>query len=200
MGLPKLEPHLHDLPPEVFGSKTGFLAQLGQSAAPIATMVTCWELASIPQQVSHAEPGEIMVIQNLGGLVAAVGAEASTSDSTLYYLQHPTINHLIVCGHSQCRTLAALLCNNIESTSDAFRLIREYVSRRFEECYMDRPRHEWLGIIAQESVIQQLVNLCGHAIIRTRLRNGSLHLHGWMRDDETSAVSAFDPTLGQFSA
>jgi carbonic anhydrase len=48
-------------------------------------------------------------------------------------------------------------------------------------------------------VLLQLANLRGHAAIRSRLSDGSLCLHGWMRDDETSVIAAFDPASGQFS-
>lgn len=66
IGLPRLEPHLHHLPPEVFDSKMDFLTNL-------VTPETCWELANIPHHVSHARPVAIMVVQNLGGLASAAG-------------------------------------------------------------------------------------------------------------------------------
>jgi carbonic anhydrase len=201
--LPKLEPHLHELPAEVFGSKIDLIAEMGRSNDPIATMVTCWELGGILDQVSHTIPGKIMVVQNPGGLVAAAGADAkdadSESDSVLYCLHQPTVKHLIVCGHTKCKTLAALVGEDTEGTMDIFRQSLECVTRRFEEIYVKRPAREWLRIIAQESVLQQLANLCVDATIRSRLSNGSLRLHGWMRDDETSVVVAFDPASGQFS-
>jgi carbonic anhydrase len=201
MRLPELEPLSDDLPAEVFGSKTELLSKLGQSKEPIATLVTCWELGGTPHELSHAKPGEVMVVQNLGGLVAAAGRNENEaiSDSILYCLHQPGVQHLIVCGHTQCKTLAALLGNDANSTLDVFRQSRESVSRRFEELYINRPECEWLALIAQESVLLQLANLCGHAAIRPRLRNGSLRLHGWMRDDDTSVIAAFDPASGQFS-
>lgn len=201
MRLPKLEPHAHDVPGEVFGSQAELLAGLGRSNEPVATMVTCWELGSIPHQVSHAKPGEILVVQNPGALVAVSGAdsEVTISDSVFYCLQQPAVQHLIVCGHTQCKTLAGLLANDAEAALDAFRETREWVSKRFKELYIQRPQHEWLAIIAQESVIHQLANLYDEATIRHRLENGSLRLHGWMRDDDTSAITAFSPASGQFS-
>jgi carbonic anhydrase len=201
MGLPKLEPHRHDLPADVFGSTAVLLDELGRSEEPIAAMVTCWELACTPHQVSHATPGEIMVVQNPAGLVAAAGAngEVAISESIRYCLQQPTVRHLIVCGHTRCKTIAAILSDDAAGRLDTSCQIRACASRQFEELYANRPAGEWLGIIAQELVLLQLANLGGHAEIQSRLSSGTLHLHGWMRDDETSVVAAFDPASGQFT-
>jgi hypothetical protein len=48
-------------------------------------------------------------------------------------------------------------------------------------------------------VLQQLANLRSHAEILSRLCDGSLILHGWLRDDQMSTISAFDPSKGQFA-
>lgn len=53
-------------------------------------------------------------------------------------------------------------------------------------------------IIVQEAILQQLANLRSHADSQWRLRGGKLLLHGWLRDDETSAITAYDPVVGQF--
>ena len=74
----------------------------------------------------------------------------------------------------------------------------ESVKDRFEEAYADRPARDWLGIVVQESVLQQLANLRSHDDIRERLEAGELLLYGWMRNDETSAITAYDPATGQF--
>jgi len=202
MNLPKLEPHPHELPSAEFGTKVGLLSELGQSNEPIAVMVTCWELGGIPDQVSHASPGEIMVVQCPGGLVAAPDTESNKLDlhSVLYYLQQPSVRHLIVCGHSQCTTLAVLLDDETKSTMDAYRHLIEDVLRRFQSTYIKRPESDWLQIIAQESVLQQLANLRSHKQIQSRLDAGSLFLHGWIREDQTSAIAAFDTNSGQYSA
>ena len=34
--------------------------------------------------------------------------------------------------------------------------------------------------------------------IQTRLRQGLLFLHGWIRDDETSSIIAYNPVVGPF--
>lgn len=78
MNPPKLVPNSLDLPSTGFGSKVGLLSELGRSNEPIAVMLTCWELGGVPGQLAHANPGEILVVQNPGGMGAGRrAAEAS---------------------------------------------------------------------------------------------------------------------------
>ena len=78
MSLPRLEPCAHDLPADQFGSASQLLADIGRGDQPVAVMLTCWELGCAPDQVSHANPGEIMVVQNPGGLVPAADMKDAT--------------------------------------------------------------------------------------------------------------------------
>ncbi len=64
--------------------------------------------------------------------------------------------------------------------------------------YADRSAQDWLDIVVQESVLQQLANLRSHLSVESRIRDGTLLMHGWIRDDDTSAITAYDPTAGQF--
>lgn len=200
MSLPQLKPYSQELPFHEFSTKQELLNCLGRSDQPVAVMLTCWELGGIPDQVSRAAPGEIMVAQNPGGLVRDVNkhGDGVTFDTIIYCLQQPTVRHLIVCGHTQCHTLAALFCDATEARMGAQRSLLNEVSQRLRANYSKRASSDWLRILAQEAVIQQLANLRSHSPIRSRLDGGSLFLHGWMRDDETSAISAFDPVSGQF--
>jgi len=200
MSLPQLEMCEHDLPADEFGSASQVLADIGQGDQPVVVMLTCWELGFSPDEVSHANPGEIMVVQNPGGLIPAsemkeVGAILG---SVLYGLSCETVRHLIVCGHTECKTLRLLLDEETQGTTNLFGTLMQPVKERFQSTYADRPARDWLGIVVQEAVLQQLANLRSHADIRCRLRSRKLLLHGWLRDDETSAITTYDPVLGQF--
>ncbi len=200
MSLPHLEPCEHDLPVDEFGSASQVLAAIGQGDQPVAVMLTCWELGFAPDEVSHANPGEIMVVQNPGGLIPAsemkkVGAILG---SVLYGLSCETVRHLIVCGHTECTTLRLLLEEETQGTTNPFGTLMQPVKERFQSTYADRPARDWLGIIVQEAILRQLASLRSHSYIQSRLRDGRLLLHGWLRNDETSAITAYDPVAGQF--
>ena len=111
MNLPQLEPCPHDLPASEFGTLRQLIADTGHGDDPIIVMLTCWELGGAPDQISFAMPGEVMVAQNPGGLVPPVGMHepGSSLDTVRYCLTRPTVRHIIVCGHTECKTLRLLL-------------------------------------------------------------------------------------------
>ncbi len=198
MKLPLLKPCPHGLPTDEFGTRSQVLRDLGQSSAPVAVMLTCWELGSAPDQVSHASPGEIIVVQNPGGMVAAADMHdrGATLDSLLCGLDFPTVRHLIVCGHTDCQTLGLLLGAGLED--NPFGKLVQPVRERLQATYREGPAQARLGLMVQETILQQLANLRSHAAIATRLRQKTLHLHGWIRSDRTAAITAYDPLAGQF--
>lgn len=183
-----------------FGTKSQVVADAGHRDQPIMIMLTCWELGGTPLELSFADPGAAMIAQNPGGLVAAVDTlQAEVSLETIRYaLTRPTIRHLIVCGHTGCNTLRMLLEEDTKNAPNPFRDLIQSVKARVEATYADRSAGDWLGLVVQESVLQQLANLRSHADIRSRLEQGELLMHGWVRDDKTSTVSAYKPKSGQF--
>lgn len=201
MNLPLLEPCQHVLPAQEFGKKSQLLEELGQGIEPVAVMMTYWELGFAPDQLSHTNPGEIMVIQNPGGLVPAASMtdEQPFLGSVTDTLNYPTVRHLIVCGHTECKTLGLLVSDNTDEKKNPFRMLLDSVAERFRATYRERPAQDWLGLVVQETILQQLANLRSHSHIQSRLQKGELVLHGWIRDDQTSAITAYDPASGQFN-
>jgi carbonic anhydrase len=198
MNLPLLEPCKHVLPADEFDTRSQLLADIGQGDDPIAVMLTCSELGYAPDQVSHANPGEIMIIQNAGGLVPAANTEDAFIKSVIYGLSLSTVRHLIVCGHTECKTLGLLLVKETQGKKNPFDNLMQCVGERLHTTYRDRPAREWLGIVIQETILQQIANLRSHAYIQSRLRQAELLLHGWIRNDQTSTITAYDAVTGQF--
>lgn len=200
MGLPQLEVCERDLPADEFGSKTQLLADIGQGDQPVIVMLTCSELGFIPDALSNANPGEVMVVQNPGGLVPGAETQDGGSflESVFYGVRCTTVRHLVVCGHTACTMHRLLLEEKVKDKKNVFRVLMQAVTERCQATYADRPAEEWGGIVVQETVLQQLANLRSHAHIQSRLREGSVRLHGWLRDDETSVITAYDPAVGQF--
>jgi carbonic anhydrase len=201
MTLPQLEPSHHVLPSHEFGTKQEMLSEISQGEDPLAVMLTCWELGGTPDQVSHARPGEIMVVQNPGGLLrgAEMPDDGRALDTVYYALGHATVRHIIVCGHTECKTLGMFVSQaSKKNEMDAYCKLADCVRERFMATYKERPPKEWLRIIAQENVLQQLANLRSHKDILSRLNDGSVVLHGWLRDDEASVISTYNPEIRQF--
>jgi len=198
MKLPALEPIDHQFPEAMFGSTSEVLHDLGKGNDPVAIMITCSELGFEPDYLSRAKPGEVVVIQTVGGLVCNGDQRVNPTVSFGTLLNSPRLKHLIVCGHSNCKVFDLLLqrserpnllvCETLES-----------VNARFRKCYAKRPSAEHRQILIQESVLQQLAYILTRCDVEARLRDDSIRLHAWIRDDSTSTVASFDARTGQFT-
>ena len=72
------------------------------------------------------------------------------------------------------------------------------VIERLRAICFDRPEHDWLGIIIQDTILQQLAQFRSDSYVRSRLKQGKLFLHGWIRNVQTSSITAHEPVSGQF--
>ena len=197
MQLPVLELCQHVLQAAEFGTKSQLLLEIGQNDDPIAVMLGCSELGFAPDEVSHANPGEIMIVQNPAGLVPPADT-GGTIASIMYGLHLPTVRHLIVCGHTQCGILRMVLAKESKGKESPVLMGLQGVMKRFHAIYADRPEHDWLGIIIQETILQQLAHFRSDTYVQSRLQQGKLFLHGWIRDDQTSSITSYEPVSGQF--
>jgi carbonic anhydrase len=195
MQLPILEQCDRQFQAKEFGTISQLVRDLGKGSDPVAIMLTCSELGFEPDQLSHANSGELIVIQTAGGLIHPDDASDSV-DSTLEYLG---VQHLIVCGHSECKVFDLLLKPQPQRPKLIIQEMLSNVDGRFRRVYADRPRSEHRLLLIQESVLQQLAQIRQRAAVQLRLQSESLRLHAWVRDDETSTIAVFDVESGQFT-
>lgn len=198
---PQLETWQHELPNDEWGSTSELLSSLGRGHDPLAVMLTCAELGHVPHEVGRANPGEIMVIQNLAGIVPACGQEEASVEvaSLCYALAIPTVRHLIVCGHRRCRVLSGLLSgrwqHRLAGYCDILAEIRQALSASGEST----DTAAGCELAVQQMVLQQLRHLRSYPEIRQRIDRGSLRIHGWVYDEQTAIAHRYDPQRGRFS-
>ena len=200
MTLQKLKHIQRNLYAGEFGTQAEFLLSLGRGEEPIAVMLTCSDLGGTPDQVSQAHPGDIMVVQNPGGIVTGVGdGQIGTTSGSIYYvMQYPNVRHLIVCGHLSCSIIHLLLFEE-RSELDMFRGSVDSVAKLLDQHYSDVPEERLLEVAVQENVLQQLVHLRESREIRSKIEDRQVRLHGWVYDDHTSLIFSFDPLKGKFT-
>ena len=115
-------------------------------------------------------------------------------------LKCTTIGHVIVCGHSKCKVFDLLLdCDDSKPKLLVHKML-ESVEERFNRVYTGRPSHDHRELLIQESVLQQLANVQARSDVQSRLKDGTLKLHAWVRNDEAASIVAFNPSSGQFDS
>ena len=74
----------------------------------------------------------------------------------------------------------------------------EATRRLVKDNYKELEGEELIEVTVAENVLNQLSNLQTYPIIRSRLHQDKLSLHGWIFRIETGEVFAYDPILHDF--
>ena len=77
---------------------------------PVALFVTCSDSRLDPQAHTQAGPGDLFVLRNAGNLIPPYGAGRGGEAATIEYaVSGLGIRNIIVCGHTHCGAIKALL-------------------------------------------------------------------------------------------
>lgn len=199
----KLVKGVHQFQRGVFGSQREFFEKLVSGQRPMALFVTCSDSRINPNLITQTEPGDLFILRNAGNIVPSHagtgGGEAATIEFALGVLNVPDI---IVCGHSHCGAMKALIGNrsdleNLPATR-AWLGHAEATRRIMQEKYRHLEGGALLTACVEENVLVQLENLRTHPVVAAALARRAVNLHGWVYKIETGEVFAFDPDQGQF--
>jgi carbonic anhydrase len=196
----KLVQGIHHFQAAAFGPRHRPLGDEPQR--PLALFITCSDSRIQPDLMLGCDPGDVFIMRNAGNLIpphgAPAGGEAATIEYAVAALRVPNI---IVCGHSRCGAMKALLqpadldglprmtqwLTHAEAT-------RQIIHAQYGRL-TDGPL--WTAA-AEENVLVQIENLRTHPTVAAGLASGTVKLHGWMFKMETGQVFAYDPPRGQF--
>jgi carbonic anhydrase len=201
----KLIQGLHKFQSEVFSAQKSFFERLADGQKPETLFITCSDSRISPNLLTQTGPGELFIVRNAGNIVppygsnSAVGGEAATIE---YAVQVLGVKEVIVCGHSHCGAMAALLTDG-EATRELPAVHQwlghaETTRRIMRESYRHLEGKALLTATIEENVLVQLESLRTHPSVRAKLAAGQLRLHGWVYKIETGEVFSYDPQSGQF--
>jgi carbonic anhydrase len=198
----KLVNGIHHFQREVFASHQDLFARLNERQTPETLFITCSDSRINPNLITQTLPGELFILRNAGNLVPHYGehhgGEAATIEFAVAAL---SVKDIIVCGHSGCGAMHALLHEERLADLPACRdwlvharKTREIIDGNYADL-ADGPR---LVAAVEENVLVQLEHLRSHPAVAAGVAAGRIHLHGWVYKIETGEVFAYDAEAGQF--
>ena len=194
---------VHRFRNEVFPAKRELYERLAEKQIPHALFLTCGDSRIDPSALTSTDPGDIFVERTPGNIVpfysdnVAVGVSASIE----YAVVVLGVNDIVVCGHSACGAMKALLhpeeLNFIPATA-RWLSYAEPAMHLLKERFPDLHGEERLKRLSELNVIEQMAHLHTHPAVESRVRDGRLGLHGWYYEIHTGIVEAYNPQSGQF--
>jgi carbonic anhydrase len=199
----KLIEGLHKFKTGYFSTHQELFAQLSLGQHPRILFITCSDSRIDPNLITNAEVGELFVIRNAGNIIPPYGATNGGEGAAVEYaIAALGIEQVIVCGHSHCGAMKGLL--KMSKLEKQMPLVYDWLKqaeatrRLIEDNYSYFEGEELLEVTVAENVLNQLENLHTYPIIRSRLHQNKLVLHGWIYRIETGEILAYDSVLHDF--
>jgi carbonic anhydrase len=188
-----------------FSSHRELFEELAHGQHPRILFITCSDSRVDPNIITQAEIGELFVIRNAGNMIPPYGATNGGEGASIEYaIQALGIEQVIVCGHSHCGAMKGLL--KLKTLEEDMPLVYNWLKqaeatrRLVKDNYSYLQGEELIEITIAENVLNQLENLHTYPIVRSRIHQGKLDLHGWIFRLESGEVLAYDPVLHDFVA
>lgn len=173
-------------------------AKLALRQMPDALLVACCDSRVVPNIFASSDPGDLLVMRNIGNLIPPYKGDGCEDESIAGAIEFSLINlkvsDIIVCGHSECGAMEALINKNfelnyylsslgkwLENAASSYIRFEEYSSTNTENLTS-------CNLLSRINVLQQLENLKTYPLVKERLQENQLRIHGWWFDLATADV------------
>lgn len=198
----KLIRGLHRFQERVFRPRRELYQRLALGQRPETLFITCSDSRVLPNQLTQTGPGELFILRGAANIVPPYGTVAGGEEATIEYaIDALGVTDVILCGHSDCGGMRALLDPSLAQELPAMTRWLGHASRTrdiVEQNYSHLSGQARVMAAIEENVLVQLENLRTHPSVARAEEVGRLRLHGWVYKIETGDVFSYDPTSGQF--
>jgi carbonic anhydrase len=175
------------------------LIREGQS--PQALIISCADSRVAPELITQSGPGELFVSRNVGNIVPPFSqVNGGVSSAIEYAVMGLGVRDIVVCGHSDCGAMKALLRpGSLDTMPNVAAWLRHsHAARQVVENVYPNDLDPSLraAALAQENVLFQIHHLRSHPSVAAALAKGELSLHGWFFDLKSGDIFALDGENG----
>jgi len=177
----------------------------GQKASTM--VISCSDIRISPAEIFATNPGELYMINNIGGIVPKYSASGvhgilSAIEYAVTILQ---VENIIILGHAKCDAIKMMMSDKFTATtnglsesmktwlsiaSEARDAVKKEMGTKDEETQQTSCEHE--------SIIISLRNLMGYPYVEKRMAENKINIFGWHFDIETGEIMAFNADTGFF--
>ena len=176
------------------------LADEGQD--PKVMWIGCSDSRVVPELITGADPGELFDLRNIANIVPPAGSNScATGAAVEYAVIHLGVDHIVVCGHTECGGIAALAAEpdpatqpHITSWLDLARPARARVLAA------EVPEGDVYLETIKANVLIQCDNLRTYPCVAAAEQDRTLTIHGWLYDLHTGTFRAFRPETGDWES
>ena len=176
-----------------------FQTLVDEGQHPTTLFIGCSDSRLLPYLLTGAGPGELFLVRNVGAFVPPYDGSYGhhgTAAAIEFAVLELHVSRIVVCGHSHCGAIKALY----GEVSPEARNLQRWLDLGREAALPVQPGPEALRRTEQRAVVLQLERLMEYPMVRRRVEDGSIALHGWHYVIEEGEVHVFDVATGGFVA
>ncbi len=198
----KLVQGIHHFEKNVFARQRELFERLATTGqTPETLFITCCDSRVVPNLITSSDPGELFIVRNIGNVIGPTDLPGGTSAALEYAVEVLNVHDIIICGHTQCGAMEAVLD---PARMDKLPYVRRWLlaTERVRDIIATRYAHldaaGRLTAAVMENVLVQLENLRAFKFVSERLDAGTLTVSGWVFDIAGGKVHHYDPEADEF--
>jgi carbonic anhydrase len=164
-----------------------YLQAVSEPQRPRALFVTCADSRIDPELITQSGPGDLFVTRNVGNLVPAYGEMMGGVSAVIEYaVMALRVQHVVVCGHSDCGAMKGLL--NPDSL-EKMPTVRSWLKNAHAALSVanslaadGETRDELMRRLTEENVLLQMQHLRTHPSVAGAMAREELMISGWVYD------------------
>jgi carbonic anhydrase len=191
--LERLREGIRKFQTEVYAHRAEHYKRSASAQAPHTLIVACADSRVDVEAITSSGPGEVFVTRNVGNMVPPYsGTPGGVTAVIEYAVGALKVKHVVVCGHSDCGAMKALLhpadteglptVRHWLHHGQAALMVANSIAHKHES-KLEKLRH-----LTETNVLMQLVHMKTHPSVAGAMARGELTVSGWVYDIGSGVV------------
>lgn len=158
---------------------------------PHALIIACADSRVAVEMMISWRPGDVFITRNVGNMVPAYGEMLGAVSAVIEFaITALNIEHVVVCGHSDCGAMKALLdpasLAELPTVSNWLTNGKAALDRTMR--LNPQPPEDVLPCLTEQNVLLQIEHLKTHPAVAKAMAAGTLTISGWVYEIATGAI------------
>src|ERR1700722_723587 len=167
--------------------KQAYVKAASVPQTPHALIVTCADSRIDPELITQSQPGDVFVTRNVGNLVPAYGEMLGGVSAVIEYaVSALKVQHVVVCGHSDCGAMKGLLnpasLEKMPTVKSWLKNAHAALSVADSLAEPNEKPSTLMRRLTEENVLLQLQHLRTHPSVAGAMAREELTISGWVYD------------------
>ena len=183
-------------------------ARLAKGQSPETLFISCSDSRVVPNLFTSTAPGDLFVLRNVGNLIppcgdnGVSGSDESEASAIEYSVLNLDVSDIIVCGHSECGAMKALLGDRSKINAPNLQNWLRHGDLALDQLNSGVEFDSSLSKqnqLSQLNVLLQMENIKSYPDVKKRIKEGTLAVHGWWFDIAKADVYAYQESANEFT-